>query len=339
MENIENIRWGILGCGDVCEVKSGPAFNKIGNSKLVAVMRRDREKARDFARRHNVPRFYSDAQALIDDIDINAVYIATPPAYHEDYAIKVMESGKPVYIEKPVSLNSQSCERILEASRRLNVKACVAHYRRGLPVFKKIKALLQSGIIGTPSLVMCNTLQAPTRKIDSKDYWRTNPDISGGGLFFDLAPHQLDIFYWLFGKPVRVHGFSMNQRKTYAAPDLTNLEAVFENNVYLHGVWAFNVSNGSAAESTDIIGDKGSLRFSFFRASDIEVFTDDGAKTISLEYPENIQQPMIDEVVKYFRNAGPNPCSLEDALVTMRMMDSTRELSTEKNKLQANFEL
>ena len=137
MKIAEEIRWGILGCGDVCEVKSGPAFNKTAHSSLIAVMRRDEEKVRDFARRHQVPKYYTDASALINDKDVNAIYIATPPAYHEAYAIEVMRAGKPLYIEKPVSMNSESCERMIEAARESGVKVSVAHYRRGLPVFKK----------------------------------------------------------------------------------------------------------------------------------------------------------------------------------------------------------
>lgn len=323
MENTNEIRWGILGCGDVCEVKSGPAFNKVMNSKLVAVMRRDAEKARDFAIRHRVPKYYSDANELIHDEEINAVYIATPPASHEGYAIQSMRAGKPVYIEKPVALNAESCERILQTSRELRVKASVAHYRRGLPVFKKIRSLIESGTIGRPSLIITNTLQTPGNKIDAPGYWRTNPEISGGGLFFDLAPHQLDIFYWLFGKPIQVRGFSINQKKLYPAPDLTNVEAVFDGQVYLHALWSFNLDRSADQETCEIIGDKGKIAFSFFRTSDIVITTSDGIEKISLEYPQNIQQPMIDEVVKFFRGEGPNPCSLEDALVTVRMMDTT----------------
>lgn len=323
MENANEIRWGILGCGDVCEIKSGPAFNKVHHSKLVAVMRRDREKAKDFAKRHRVPKYYDDADRLITDKDINAIYIATPPAFHEAYAIQAMKSGRPVYIEKPVALDSESCERILEASHKLGIKVSVAHYRRGLPVFKKIKSLLQSGIIGKPSLVLAHTLQAPNEKMNSADYWRTNPEISGGGLFFDLAPHQLDIFYWIFGKPIQVNGFSINQKSPYQAPDLTTVNAVFHRSVYLQGIWAFNVNTASEQETCEIIGDRGKIAFSFFRKSNIDITTSDGTETIALDYPENIQQPMIDEVVKFFKGEGPNPCSLEDALVTMRMMDTT----------------
>jgi len=323
MKNNTEIRWGILGCGDVCEIKSGPAFNKVSHSKLIAVMRRDQEKARDFAHRHRVPKYYDDANQLIADKDINAIYIATPPAFHEEYAIEAMKAGKPVYIEKPVALNSQSCERILAVSDTLHVKLSVAHYRRGLPVFKKIKSLLESGIIGKPSLILANTLQAPSDKMKAADYWRTNPEISGGGLFFDLAPHQLDIFYWLFGKPKAVKGFSINQKSIYSAPDLTTVEALFDQGAYLHGIWAFNLNPASETETCEIIGDKGKIAFSFFRKSDIEITTAEGTDRISFDYPENIQQPMIEEVVKFFRDEGPNPCSVEDALVTMRIMDGT----------------
>jgi len=321
MKNPKDIRWGILGCGDVCEVKSGPAFNKVANSKLVAVMRRDGEKAKDFARRHGVPKYYRDATQLIADEDVNAIYIATPPSYHEDYAIQAMKAGKPVYIEKPVSVNSPSCERLLKATQDLDVKACVAHYRRGLPLFKKVKSLLESGAIGKPSLILANTLFAPSEKMKSPDYWRTDPQISGGGLFFDLAPHQLDIFYWLFGKPTNVRGFSMNQKKSCAAPDLTNVEAVYDGGVYLHALWAFNVNPASEQETCEIVGDKGKITFSFFTMGAIEVKTASGTEKMTFDNPENIQHPMIDEVVRFFRGEGHNPCSLEDALVTMRMMD------------------
>lgn len=323
MEITDDIRWGILGCGDVCEVKSGPAFNKINHSRLVAVMRRDGDKAKDFARRHHVPKHYDDAQKLIRDPEVNAVYIATPPAAHEELAIQAMEAGKPVYIEKPISVSTASCERILDASRRLGVKASVAHYRRGLPIFKKIKTLVQDGVIGTPGLVLAKTLNPPSSNLGAADYWRIDPEVSGGGLFFDLSPHQLDIFYWIFGPPENVRAFSLNQRMRYAAPDVTVVDAVFSNDVCLHAIWAFNVSAAAEEESCEIIGDKGKLNFSFFKKSDIQITTPDINERLPFEYPENIQQPMIDQVTMFFRGEAPNPCSLEDALVTMRMMDAS----------------
>jgi len=143
-----SIRWGILGCGDVTEVKSGPAFSKIEHSKLVAVMRRNGEKARDYAKRHGVPRWYDSADALIHDTDVDAIYIATPPSSHAAYAIAAMQAGKPVYVEKPMALNGAECEQMLQVSETTGVPLFVAYYRRCLPYFVKVKELLESGAIG-----------------------------------------------------------------------------------------------------------------------------------------------------------------------------------------------
>lgn len=315
------VNWGIIGCGDVCEVKSGPAFNKIADSKLVAVMRRDLAKAKDYAARHGVPKYYGTADELINDPDVNAIYIATPPAFHEQYTEQALKAGKPVYVEKPVALNAASCERMISLQRSYNGKVTVAHYRRGLPLFQKVKSLVEEGAIGKEKLVRLSILQ-PSKIITTvRDEWRVDTKLSGGGLFHDLSPHQLDILYWIFGKPLKVSGHSMNQSRLYNAPDFVSLEAVFPENIYLHGIWNFNVA--AAEDVCELIGDKGQIRFAFFKQSTLELTTENGTQTIQMDFPVNIQEPMIGDVVKFFRGEGPNPCSLEEALVTMRMMDET----------------
>lgn len=324
MTNINGIvNWGIIGCGDVCEVKSGPAFNKVANSKLVAVMRRNLDKAKDFAKRHGVPKYYGDAAELINDAEVNAVYIATPPSSHESYLELALRAGKPVYVEKPVTINSESVERMIEMEKLYDGKVSVAHYRRGLPLFKKIKQLVNEGAIGKVKLILLKTLQPPTSKIitQTEENWRINPEISGGGLFHDLSPHQLDIMYWIFGTPQQVHVQAANQGKVYNAPDLAMVQLEFANDIYFNGVWDFNVAEAATTDSCEIIGGKGSIRFSFFRVSTIELVTSTGVAIFELEYPINIQQPHINNVVKFFRGEGANPCTLEDALVTMRVMD------------------
>lgn len=320
-----DIRWGIIGCGDVCEIKSGPAFNKIPNSKLVAVMRRDEAKVKDYAKRHNVPKYYTDADQLIQDDEINAIYIATPPAPHEAYALKAMEAGKPVYIEKPLTINSASCERMIAAMNQYEVPAVCAHYRRALPLYQKVKQLIQQGAIGNVRLIDLRLLQSPTVNVITKtdDNWRINPELSGGGLFHDLAPHQLDILYWIFGEPVSYTGRSLNQSLMYQAPDVTSLEILFNDNIFTQGLWAFQIGTPAVEERCKIIGDKGYLSFPFFAKPRLELSTSSSPEFFEFQYPENIQLPMITEVVKYFRGEGNNPCTLEDALVTMKMMDST----------------
>jgi 1,5-anhydro-D-fructose reductase (1,5-anhydro-D-mannitol-forming) len=329
--NLPNtINWGIIGCGDVCEVKSGPAFNKVTNSRLVAVMRRDIAKAEDYARRHQVPTFYSDAADLINNKQVNAIYIATPPAFHELYTEQALRAGKPVYVEKPVALDAASCTRMIGMEKTFSGKVSVAHYRRALPLFRKVKALVTEGAIGPVRMVQLRTLQPAVNKLitQTDDNWRVDPAISGGGLFFDLSPHQLDIMYWIFGKPAAVEAHSLNQSKQYNAPDITTLQAILKNTdgneVSLNGVWAFNVAAAATDESCEIIGEKGKLRFSFFRKSTLEVITDAGTQVLEMDYPENIQHPMIDAVTQFFMGKAPNPCTLEDAWITLSMMDKTK---------------
>src|SRR6187549_795932 len=268
MKNISGtVNWGIIGCGDVCEVKSGPAFNKVANSKLVAVMRRNFDKANDFAQRHDVPKYYAEAAELINDKEVNAIYIATPPSSHESYLEMALKAGKPVYVEKPVTVNSASVQRMMEMEKKYDGKVSVAHYRRGLPLFNKIKQLIKDGAIGKVKLILLRTLQPPVSKIiiQTEDNWRIDPEISGGGLFHDLSPHQLDIMYWIFGTPQQAYVQAVNQGKLYNAPDLTMAQIEFANDIYFDGVWNFNVAETAATDSCEIIGDKGSIRFGFFR--------------------------------------------------------------------------
>ena len=317
------VNWGIIGCGDVCEVKSGPAFNKVPHSKLVAVMRRNADKAKDYALRHNVPKFYNDADDLINDDEINAVYIATPPSSHEQYTEMALKAGKPVYVEKPVTLNAASCVRMIAMEKKYEQKVSVAHYRRALPLFIKIKELIAGGVIGNIKSIRLKMLQPPASKIitQTDDNWRIDPEISGGGLFHDLSPHQLDILYWIFGEPKDVQVKAVNQGKQYNAPDLVLLQASFKKNIYFNGTWDFNVAEAATADECEIVGDKGSIRFSFFRMPELELVTTDRKQRSAFENPATIQQPHIDEVVKFFRGEAANPCSLEEALITMKIMD------------------
>jgi 1,5-anhydro-D-fructose reductase (1,5-anhydro-D-mannitol-forming) len=318
------VNWGIIGCGDVCEVKSGPAFNKVANSRLVAVMRRDVVKAKDYADRHGVRKYYSDARELINDDEVNAIYIATPPSSHETYTISALKAGKPVYVEKPVTLDAPSCARMIAAAEKYDNKVSVAHYRRELQLFKTVKELMSRGVIGKVRLVELKTLQAPSSKfiVRTEENWRVNPEISGGGIFHDLAPHQLDIMFSLFGPPQDIKGFSVNQSKMYDAPDLTTMQARFNDSVVLNASWAFNVSQEAAEDKCVIIGDAGKLEFAFFKLGALQVHTNGRHQTIEMDYPANVQLPMINAVTQYFRGERDNPCSLQEAWQVMKMIDA-----------------
>lgn len=317
------INWGIIGCGDVTEVKSGPAFNKVPNSKLVAVMRRNEEKVKDYAKRHHVPKWYTDVYQLINDPDINAIYVATPPLQHEEYSIAALNAGKPVYVEKPMAINVASAKRMADAAE--GNKLCVAHYRRSQPLFVKLKELLDSGIIGEIRFVDLKFLQAPLSAEElkvPKVQWRLDPSIAGGGLFNDLAPHQLDLMLYFFGKIKNASGSSANQAALYTADDIVTGNILFENGVVFQGLWSFAVPKEEAADSCELIGSKGKIRLSIFGEPEITIIKNGKSSKITFQKLEHVQQPMIEKVVQYFLEEGENPSPAQVGVEVMRIMEA-----------------
>ncbi len=321
---METIRWGMIGCGDVTEVKSGPAFNKVTNSSLLAVMRRDAAKAEDYAERHKVPKWYVDANELINDKEVNAIYIATPPAYHEEYAIAAINAGKPVYIEKPMTLNFASANIITKIAKEKNIKVSVAHYRRGQPLFNKVKELLAENYIGE---VRFARLEFFKKQLNEealsvpKVAWRVNPEIAGGGLFHDIAPHQLDLMYWFFGDIEKASGYSTNQSKFYNADDIVSGNIFFKSGVIFNGLWSFNVAEENVKDYCEIQGSKGKISFPIFEHKKIEITKNGKKEIIPFEPLEHVQQPLIQKVVDYFLDKGPNPSSPEDGATVMWLLD------------------
>ena len=321
---MKTVQWGIIGCGDVTEKKSGPAFNKVRNSRLVAVMRRDEEKVRDYARRHGVSKWYSNARQLIEDDEVNAIYVATPPLYHEEYTLLALNAGKPVYVEKPMATDLAAAKNMLAASQKSGVKLSIAHYRRQQPLFKKVKTLLENDVIGKIRLVNIRLFQGiqPGLVAKTEVNWRVDPKISGGGFFHDLAPHQLDLLIHFFGDPVDFFGMSLNQAGLYPADDIVTGHIRFEKDVIFNGVWFFNASRNNEADVCEIIGSGGSISFGIFKDQQITVTRDGAEEVFAFESLEHVQQPMIEAVVKYFLDESSNPCPPADGVQTMRLIES-----------------
>jgi len=320
--NTATINWGIIGCGNVTELKSGPAFNKVPNSALIAVMRRDAEKAKDYATRHGVPKWYANANELINDPTINSIYIATPPKYHETYAIAALQAGKNVYVEKPMSTDLASCLRMQTVANNMGGKLCIAHYRRALPMFLQVKKLLADNTIGAIRAVTITMLQ-PDKSAQMENpetNWRVDPALAGGGLFYDLAPHQLDLVFYFFGKALGMHGFSANQAGLYAAEDIVAGTMLLNNNILFNGLWSFAAAESLHKDVFEIIGSAGKISFPVF-GNQITVETEGGTEVLSFKQPTHIQQPMIEKIVNYFLNKGNNPCTAADAIESMTAME------------------
>lgn len=314
------IRWGIIGCGAVTEVKSGPAFQKAAGSRLIAVMRRNGNLARDYSIRHNVPKWNNDADRIINDPEVDAIYIATPPSSHKEYTIKAAMAGKPVYVEKPMALNYEECLEMNEVCEAANVPLFVAYYRRALPRFLRIKQLIDDKAIGKVRAVNILFYQKPSMSdLKKTENWRVNPAIAGAGYFFDLASHTLDLLDYYFGPIIKTEGHAANQGGYYEAEDTVSASMVFENGILGSGLWCYCA--GENLDQCEITGSDGKIVFSTFGETPVVVMRGESKEELVIPNPVHIQQPLIQLVTDELRGLGKCPSTGRTGMRTSWVMD------------------
>jgi predicted dehydrogenase len=318
------VRWGIIGVGDVTERKSGPGFQQAERSELVAVMRRNGALAAEYARRHQVPRWYDDADALINDPEVDAVYVATPPDSHRHYAVRVAQAGKPVYVEKPMARTAAECAAMVAACDAAGVGLFVAYYRRAMPRFARIKELLDSGQIGELRSVLVRNERPAQLETEGRGGWRVEPEVSGGGHFVDLGSHILDVLDWLLGPITAASGSATNRGGHYRAEDLVTAALSFgdgTDGVGVEGVGVWNYDSFRFLDQIEISGTAGSLRFSCFGEEPIQLRTARGEEEIIAPYPATVQLPLIQSVVDELTGHGKSPSNGLSAMRTARVID------------------
>jgi 1,5-anhydro-D-fructose reductase (1,5-anhydro-D-mannitol-forming) len=313
------IRWGIIGCGDVTEVKSGPAFQRADNSSLVAVMRRTGALAEDFARRHGVPRWHDDADAIIHADDIDAVYVATHPNSHREYVLRCAEAGKPVYVEKPMAIDHDECLEMIAACRSAGVALWVGYYRRELPRFTAVEKLLGEGAIGEIHAVRTERYARPSGSTGGPAPWQLDPTLSKGGVFFDSACHTLDFLDLLFGPVVDVSGETANRTRANDVVDTISATFRYENGVLGSGLWCY--ASDCDEDTTVIVGSKGQLAFSTSRPSPVRLTRGGTHRELPIEDPPHVHQPLVQTIVDELNGNGWSRSTGESGARTAWVMD------------------
>lgn len=319
---LSEVKWGIIGCGNVTEVKSGPPLRLTPHADLVAVMRRDAALAADYARRHRVSRWYCNADELIHDPEVNAIYIATPPDSHLEYAVKAMRAGKAAYVEKPMATSYADCLEMIRVSEETGMPLFVAYYRRALPGFLKVKELVDAKAIGTVRLTNIRFYR-PAQSLPEKGTlpWRLRPEISGGGLLFDLASHTLDFLDFVFGPIRNVRANAINQAGLYPAEDLVLANWQHACGVAGTGSWCFTTSAKSTTDEVEIIGDQGKIRFSTFEFEPVVLENEDGRQEYAFDKPAHVQSYLMANIVEALRGNGESPSTGITAARTNYVLD------------------
>lgn len=304
---MNTIRWGMIGCGSVTEVKSGPGLYKADHSALIAVSSTTPEKARDYAKRHNIPKAYATNEALLADPSIDIVYIATPPCTHKSLALQAAAAQKHVCLEKPMAMRHEECLDIVAACNKQGVRLFVAFYRRAMPRFLQIRQWIRDGAIGDVRVLRVVQHQPPAPEEFSPETlpWRVKPQIAGGGKFLDMGIHTLDLLDYLFGPVDEAHGIARNMGGLYETED--SVSAVWQHKSGVQGSGSWCYVAGATEDCLQITGSKGRIECEFFSDKPLVLTTAKGRQELTVPNPQHVHQPFFQSVVDELNNAGHCP--------------------------------
>lgn len=313
------VNWGFIGCGKVVQKKSGAAFNNVPNSRVYAITRRNYEDALKSAELFHAEKAFDSINDLLAS-DIDAVYIATPPGLHYEQAMACCAAGKPVYLEKPFARNYAEAYEITKAFKEANIPLYVGHYRRELPRFKFIKQQVEEGRIGKVISVDFQ-LNRIFSDYEAKNTWLYNPILSGGGKFYDIAPHALDIIAYIFGDFIDVHGYAANNGTGCPLEDTVAM--AFKTSKGILGTALFNLIAHEKADRMIVKGTKGTMEFSVHGKCDVIIQNSDNGESEIYNLPDQecVEEAMVDSVVKDILGIGTCMSKATDVLPTYRVID------------------
>ncbi len=308
------VTWGMIGCGDVTEVKNGPGLYLAKGSRLKGITNRTLEKAQDWVKRHGHGIVYSSIEELLADEEIDIVYIAVTPDKHMEYALMCAKAGKHCLIEKPLAMNYEEGLAIQEAFELAGKKAFVAFYRRAMNRFVKIKELVSENTIGEVLGAHITRYVAPMKE---KTQWRANPAISGGNEFTETDIHILDYFVFLFGT-IKEHSIMKTQvpENGEIASVCCNLK--FDSGICVSGNWHYQCEY--TKDYVEIVGTKGVLYFDFFHnETALVVATKEESKEYVIEDLKTVGFNLEQEIVNELLGHGKCTSTVHEALKTLQI--------------------
>ena len=316
MTAAHQLRWGIIGTGDVVWKKSGPSIQATGGSVITRAMRRDRNAVEEFARAFSVPVATTNAEAILVAEDVDIVYVATPPGSHRNYVVAAARAGKHCLVEKPMALSAAEAAEMVGACRDAGVELFVAYYRRFQPHVVKMRSLIGDGAIGTP--LACHIDIAEPRGAGPE--WRSDPTESGGGRFVDVGSHRIDVMISLLGPPIASSGFGATTNPHGVVEELAAISLRFQSGAL--GTVVGDFASGRSADRFSITGTAGMIEAERLDSHQFLLRRDDGEEAIELEPYPAPHTGLIAHIEAVLRGASDNGSSGADGALTEQVFDN-----------------
>ncbi|MCS7207401.1 MAG: Gfo/Idh/MocA family oxidoreductase [Dehalococcoidia bacterium] len=201
------IGWGIIGIGQHADRFIAPAISKAKGARLVAVLSRDKGRARAFADKHGAPGAYDSLPDFLRHPGLDAVFIASPNALHKEQTIACAQAGKHVLVEKPMALSVPDCWAMIEECQRRGVKLGVGFHARQHPAHQEVRRLVQNGVLGDLVLLQGQWArgtrgQKTVPPATGLRAWWSDPDLAGGGAVMGMGVHIMDLLRFVSGQEI-----------------------------------------------------------------------------------------------------------------------------------------
>lgn len=253
----KKIKWGVIGAGGIADRRTMPAMQLSKYCELVAVMEVNEELAKSLAEKYNVLKWYTTLEDILADDEIDAVYIASPVAFHKEQVIAAARAKKHILCEKPVTINTSDADEVLTVCNENNVMASAGFMMRFHSLHKKMREIISEGKIG--NVVSCRaSLSCWFPEIVGN--WRQKRASTGGGALMDMGIHCIDLLSYLTSsKCEEVFGFCETKTFKYDIDDSSNVVLKLSCGATAYVDVNYNIPDSAAVSRLEIYGDKGSL--------------------------------------------------------------------------------
>lgn len=312
-------RWGIIGPGRIAE-EFGRGLTAVPNAVLYGVASRNEARAQAFAAKFNGQKIYTSYETMVNDPNIDAVYIATPHRFHFEQALLCLDAGKPVLCEKPLTVNAAETEALIAKAKEKNVFLMEALWTRYLPIYDQVREWLDAGIIGDIKLMVSTFgFSVPN---DPDDRW-FNPELAGGTLL-DMGIYPIAVSQWVTGLEPQTISSQAIVGET-GVDVLTAVTFQYENGIVSQ--FSSNFICNTLNDFT-IFGTTGSIRLhpAYWATTKVTLMTDGQELTIEKPLRASGFEYQTEEAMRCIR-AGllESPkMSHADTLANMKHMDTIR---------------
>ncbi len=312
----DRLGWGIIGCGDVVEKKSGPSLAQARRSRIVGMMRRDRSRAEALAGRFGAWGT-DDARAVLEHREVDVVYVATPPSSHMEYVVAAAQAGKHVLVEKPMAMSAAQGRRMVEAARQAGVRLFAAYYRRFHPHLRHVRDQIAAGRIGRPVQAFIDLAKRST--VDPERDWLIDPARSGGGHFVDVGVHRLDALVFMLGPVESSCGVRTVFDASSRVEQAVTLAIRFRSGAQAAVTGDFR--SGRRADYFAIYGDEGAIILDNFDSRQGVIRNGRQEERFSFPAPAGTHLGQVAHIESVLLDGAPPECTGEDALITEEILD------------------